>query len=83
MPETWQTSFLALSVYPGVGIILSASKTEDRFYCHGKNLGAELNKLLPMGKMQIKIYLMINKDEQRKKKSYYTLKKITRHINFM
>ena len=32
MPETRQTSFPALSVYPRVGISLSASEADDRFY---------------------------------------------------
>ena len=32
MPETRQTSFPALSVYPRVGISLSESVTDDRFY---------------------------------------------------
>ena len=32
MLETQQTSFPALSVYPWVGISLSASETDDRFY---------------------------------------------------
>ena len=30
--ETLQTSFLALSIYPRIGMSLSASKTDDGFY---------------------------------------------------
>ena len=32
MPETRYTSFSALSVYPRVGISLSKSETDDRFF---------------------------------------------------
>ena len=32
MPETQLTAFPALSVYPRIGISLSASETGDRFY---------------------------------------------------
>ena len=44
LPSGQATSFLALSVYPRVGISLSASETDDRFHLSLPNISTSRNK---------------------------------------